>query len=71
MIRTWLNSTPYLLGDEPDALTRAKRSMERATQLRNEAIDYLKGLSQRIWDDYRNVSAVRQHILPASIEWAD
>lgn len=45
--------------------------MEKVEKLRNEAIDYLKGLSQRIWDDYRNVSAVRQHILPASIEWAD
>lgn len=45
--------------------------MDKVESLRNEAVDYLKGLSQRIWDDYRNTSTVRQHILPETITWTD
>lgn len=45
--------------------------MERVSQLRDQAVAYLKDLSQRIWDDYRNMSSVRQHILPEGMTWAD
>ncbi|WP_406249170.1 polysaccharide pyruvyl transferase family protein [Microbacterium sp. M] len=45
--------------------------MEKVNQLRDQAVAYLKDLSQRIWDDYRNTSSVRQHILPETMTWAD
>lgn len=45
--------------------------MDKVEELRAQAVDYLKELSQRIWDDYRNESAVRQHILPETIAWSD
>lgn len=45
--------------------------MDKVEQLRDQAVGYLKELSQRIWDDYRNTSAVRQHVLPATMAWAD
>lgn len=45
--------------------------MDNVEKLRAQAIGYLKRLSQRIWDDYRNASAVRQHILPETITWTD
>lgn len=43
--------------------------MDKVKDLRSSAVDYLKQLSQRIWEDYRNASTVRQHILPESIDW--
>lgn len=45
--------------------------MDKVNELRNQAVEYLKELSQRIWDDYRNKSGVRQHVLPATVTWAD
>jgi polysaccharide pyruvyl transferase WcaK-like protein len=45
--------------------------MDKVDGLRDNAIGYLKALSQRIWDDFRNTSTVRQHILPETMNWAD
>lgn len=45
--------------------------MDQVEKLRNQAIDYLKALSQRIWDEYRNTSAVRRYVLPETITWAE
>jgi len=45
--------------------------MDKVDGLRDNAIGYLKALSQRIWDDFRNTSTVRQHILPETMTWAD
>ncbi|KQR49625.1 hypothetical protein ASF87_02425 [Microbacterium sp. Leaf161] len=45
--------------------------MDRVDQLRDEAIRFLKVLSQRIWDDYRNSSTVRQYVLPETMDWVD
>ncbi|MBW1640522.1 polysaccharide pyruvyl transferase family protein [Microbacterium resistens] len=44
--------------------------MDKVEELRESATGYLKDLSQRIWDDYRNSSAVRQHLLPEAIAWS-
>ncbi|WP_429458556.1 polysaccharide pyruvyl transferase family protein [Microbacterium sp. ZKA21] len=46
-------------------------SMDKVDELRAQAVAYLKELSQRIWDDYRNASAARQHVLPATVAWVD
>lgn len=43
--------------------------MDKVEMLRADAIEHLRILSQRIWDDYRNESAVRQRLLPASPTW--
>lgn len=45
--------------------------MDKVGELREQAVAYLKELSQRIWDDYRNVSVARQHLLPATVAWDD
>lgn len=43
--------------------------MEKVEQLRAQAIDYLKSLSQRIWQEYRDKSAVRKRLLPEMLSW--
>jgi hypothetical protein len=43
--------------------------MEKVEQLRAQAIDYLKSLSQRIWQEYRDKSAVRKQLLPEMLSW--
>jgi polysaccharide pyruvyl transferase WcaK-like protein len=43
--------------------------MEKVAHLRAEAIDYLKSLSQRIWQEYRDKSAVRKRLLPEMLSW--
>ncbi|MGL3151657.1 polysaccharide pyruvyl transferase family protein [Microbacterium sp. A82] len=45
--------------------------MDKVDKLRAQAVGYLKQLSQRIWDDYRNTSAARRHILPETMVWTD
>ncbi|MGL3151651.1 polysaccharide pyruvyl transferase family protein [Microbacterium sp. A82] len=45
--------------------------MDKVEELRNQAIERLKSLSQQIWDDYRNTSTVRSHLLPETISWSE
>lgn len=45
--------------------------MDRVDDLRTAAIATLKSLSQRVWDDFRNQSPVRMHLLPASPTWSE
>lgn len=43
--------------------------MNEVEVLRTEAIQTLKSLSSRIWDDYRNQSEVRKYLLPDTPTW--
>ncbi|TDT29960.1 polysaccharide pyruvyl transferase family protein [Naumannella halotolerans] len=43
--------------------------MDKVAKLRADAIDSLKSLSRKIWDDHRNQSSVRQSLLPGSPGW--